>query len=170
MEKLRQQLKNLPTADRQPRVALVGIGHELRGDDAAGVVMARMLGTQPHSNALQIIEAGTAPVNCCGQLLRWRPDLIVFLDAADMGEEPGAVRWLYWPEVIAGTGSTHNFSLGVLAEYLTREMGCPVSLLGIQPADTAVGTSLSAPVAIAVQRTVRALLDILSLANGEAGV
>lgn len=168
MDKLHQQLATLPTNNGQPRVALVGIGHELRGDDAAGVVMAHLLDAQPHGDGLQIIEAGAAPLNCCGLLQRWRPNLIIFVDAADMAKEPGNICWLNWQDVIDSTGSTHHFSLRVLADYLTREVGCPVSLLGIQPADTAVGAPLSAPVAVAVQNLVRVFLDIFSPTSGEA--
>lgn len=168
MEKLSQQLRKLPTVNGQRRIALVGIGNELRGDDAAGIILARSLARQPHGAALQVIEAGTAPANCFGLLKRWHPDLIIFVDAADMGVEPGGVCWLNWHDVITGTGSTHHFSLKVMAEYLSREVGCPVSLLGIQPADTAVAASLSPPVALAVQQTVQALIQVLSPVNEEA--
>jgi hydrogenase maturation protease len=167
-EQLRQKLASLPAANGQPRIAVVGIGHELRGDDAAGVVLARLISEQPHSAGLQVVEAGAAPVNCCGLLLRGRPDLILFVDAADTGEEPGTVLWLGWQNVIVGNGSTHRFSLRVLADYLTREAGCPVALLGIQPADTAMGAALSPAVAAAVERTARALIELLPPAEEAA--
>jgi len=35
-EQLRQSLKRLPT-ERPPRVAILGVGHELNGDDGAGL-------------------------------------------------------------------------------------------------------------------------------------
>ncbi len=167
-EQLRLQLASLPTANGQPRLAVVGIGHELRGDDAAGVAIARLISERPHSVGLQVVDAGAAPVNCCGPLVSWRPDLILFVDAADMGEKPGTVFWLGWQNVIACNGSTHQFSLRVLAEYLAREAGCPVALLGIQPADTAMGAALSPAVAAAVEHTARAMIELFPLAEEAA--
>lgn len=167
-EQLRQQMANLPRCDGLPRIAVVGIGQELRGDDAAGVVLARLLREWPHSDTLQIVEGGAAPANCCGLLRRWQPDLILFIDAADLGEEAGAVRWLQWQDVSASAGLSHQFSLRLLADYLVQEVGCPVALLGIQPASTAMGAPLSTAVALAVTVTAPALFALLTQTDGVA--
>lgn len=170
-EKLRQTIASLRPVNGQPRVAVVGIGHELRGDDAAGVAVARLLNQWVHSPSLLVIEAGAAPENCCGLLFRFRPDLVLFVDAAQMGAEPGTVRWLTWDLIgsddAAGFNvSTHTLPLPILANYLTVELGCPVALLGIQPADITMGDSLSPVVALAVEATARALVDHLSVEEG----
>jgi Ni,Fe-hydrogenase maturation factor len=62
--------------------------------------------------------------------------------------------------------STHTLPLPILANYLTVELGCPVALLGIQPADISMGDSLSPVVALAVEATARALADHLSVSEG----
>ncbi len=172
-EQLRQTVAGLRTVNGQPRVALVGIGHELRGDDAAGVAVTRLINRWVHSPSLQVIEAGAAPENCCGLLFRFRPDLVLFVDAAQMGAEPGTVRWLDWDLIKSGdvagfNVSTHTLPLQILANYLTVELGCPVGLLGIQPADISMGDSLSPVVTLAVEATARALMDLLSVAEGAA--
>ncbi|HCB48389.1 MAG TPA: hypothetical protein DEP47_02395, partial [Chloroflexi bacterium] len=64
--------------------------------------------------------------------------------------------------------STHTLPLQILANYLTVELGCPVGLLGIQPADISMGDSLSPVVTLAVEATARALMDLLSVAEGAA--
>lgn len=170
-EQLRQAIASLQAVNGQPRVAVVGIGHELRGDDAAGVVVARLLNQWGHSPSLQVIEAGAAPENCCGLLFRFRPDLVLFVDAAQMGAEPGTVRWLTWDLIKSGdvagfSVSTHTLPLQILANYLTVGLGCPVALLGIQPADISMGDSLSPVVALAVEATAQSLVDHLSVAEG----
>ena len=38
------------------------------------------------------LSAGAAPENCTGLLRRFRPDLVLLVDAAEMGEAAGAVR------------------------------------------------------------------------------
>lgn len=160
-EELRRQLATLPQSKVRPKVCLLGIGHTLRGDDAAGVILARQLKRRLQGAKVKIIEAGAAPENCCGPVLEWQPDLILIVDAAAMDAVPGDVRWLEWPEVLAGGGATHRFSLSLLAGYLAAEAQCPVSLLGIQPADTRFCATLSPAVTASVAHTVRALVDIL---------
>ncbi len=169
----RHKMAGLKCANGRPRVAVMGIGHELRGDDAAGVVLARLLNQRQGDAALLAVEAGPAPENCFGPLLSYRPDLVLFVDAAQMGAEPGAIRLLDWNLVKAADGvylnaSTHTLPLPALAEFLSAELDCPVWLLGIQPAQTTVSTSLSAPVAQAVQSAAALLADLLALPQGVA--
>jgi hydrogenase 3 maturation protease len=145
------------------RVAVVGIGHELRGDDAAGVAIVRALETAARNDeCLLVIDAGPAPENQIGPLLRFEPDVILFVDAAQMGEASGTVRWVSWHETDGLGASTHTLSPQVLARFLVHELGCEVLLLGIQPASCAVGARLSPAVAEAVHSTVQVLLNVLS--------
>jgi len=115
------------------RTALVGIGSVLRADDAIGMDVARaLLPVFAQRDDVLVIEAGVAPENTTGTLRKFRPDLIVFIDAADMGEKPGAIRWLDWRDSIGLSASTHTLPLHVLAEFLTKDLGCEVGLIGIQ--------------------------------------
>ena len=130
------------------RVAVVGIGHELRGDDVAGVAVARTLKEAADADeSLLVIDAGPAPENQIGPLIRFKPDVIVFVDAAQMGEAPGTVRWVSWEDADGMGASTHTLSPAVLAQFLVGALGCEVFLLGIQPASIALGVPLSPAVA-----------------------
>jgi hydrogenase maturation protease HycI len=169
-----EKMADQQCADGRPRVAVLGIGHELRGDDAAGVVLARLLNQRPRNAACLAIEAGPAPENCFGPLLAYRPDLVLFVDAAQMGAEPGTIRLLDWNLVRAAEGvqlntSTHTLPLPMLADFLAHELGCPVWLLGIQPARTAVSASLSAPVSQAVEGAAANLAELFEQPQGGAG-
>jgi hydrogenase 3 maturation protease len=169
-ERFRQTVASLPANGRKPRVAVVGIGHELRGDDAAGVTLVRLLKRWSHDSSLLVIEAGLAPENCCGLLFRCRPDLVLLVDAADMGTEPGTVRWLDWQDVTGPQWhvSTHTLPLDLLATYLTAGLACPVALLGIQVADVSLGAALTPAVKFAVEATARQLVEQLSITTGGA--
>ncbi len=136
------------------RLAIVGVGHELRGDDAAGLEVARR--TQPYAGErMLVLEGGPAPENVAGPLRRFAPDAVLFVDAAEFGAEPGAVCWLT-PEQAEGlSASTHTMPLSLFARYLQQELDCRVYLVGIQPAQNEIGEPLSAPVA----RAVNALRD-----------
>jgi len=134
-----------------PRVAVVGVGHELNGDDAAGLAVVRALKSalSPCDRVL-LVDAGPAPENTTGLLRQFAPDLVLLIDAAQMDEPPGGVRWLCWQETTGISASTHTLPLHMLAQYLVAEFGCEVALLGIQPAANAINAPLSAVVEDAV--------------------
>jgi hydrogenase 3 maturation protease len=141
---------------------LLGIGHELRGDDAAGLRLARALQPLVAGNArVLVIEAGSAPESICGRLRRYRPDLVLLVDAAEMRAEAGTVRWLSWRDATGLSASTHTLPIHILASYLIIELGCSVALLGIQPCDICIGSSLTPPVRKAAVTTARALAEVL---------
>jgi hydrogenase 3 maturation protease len=137
------------------RVAIVGVGNELRGDDSAGLVVARALKAALAGNERTLaIDAGSTPENHTGPLRRFQPDVTLFVDAAQMDEKPGVVKWLAWEETEGISASTHALPLYILAEYLIAELGCKVALLCIQPANNAVGAPLSPEVAEAADSIV----------------
>jgi hydrogenase 3 maturation protease len=146
-----------------PRVAVIGVGHELRGDDAAGLAVARALHSAlANDERLLVIDAGPAPENYTGPLRRFGPDVVLFVDAAQMGKPPGAIRWVQWQDLSGFGGSTHALSLRVLAIFLTDELGCEVNLVGIQPAHNTIAAELSPQVAEAVDTLVLSLLRVLA--------
>lgn len=143
-ESCRRHVEATPT-----RVAVVGVGHELRGDDAAGPAVARRV-LASAGERLLVVDGGPAPENVTGVLRRFQPDLVLLVDAADLGAEPGTVRWLT-PDVIEGlSATTHTMPLSMLARYLQHELDCGIYLVGIQPAQNDIGQPLSDPVEKAV--------------------
>ncbi|GAB4557601.1 MAG: hypothetical protein Kow0047_02060 [Anaerolineae bacterium] len=140
------------------RVAVVGVGNELNGDDAAGPLVARRLSEMRlASGELLVVDAGPAPEAYTGLLRRFRPAVVVLVDAAHMGRPPGDVQWIPWDHVAGLSASTHTVSLRLLAEFLSAELGCRVGLLGVQPASTAPGDPVSAPVRAAVEAVAEAI-------------
>jgi hydrogenase 3 maturation protease len=160
---LSQTLKHSTTQSPTPRVAVVGVGHELRGDDAAGLAVARALkAALADDERVLVIDAGSAPENQTGPLRRFRPDVVLFIDAAQINKAPGVIQWLPWEETDGISASTHTLPLSVLARYLIGELGCEVALLCIQPADNTIGVALSPGVTKAVDSIVSALLRLVS--------
>ncbi|MBN1564706.1 MAG: hydrogenase 3 maturation endopeptidase HyCI [Anaerolineae bacterium] len=142
------------------RIAILGVGHELRGDDAAGVLVARELHTAlPAHDNLLIIEAGPLPENHTGALRRFAPDVVVLVDAALMQAEAGAVNWIDWRIIAGGGPSTHTLPLHVFARYVEDEFGCTVHIIGIQPENNALLAELSEPVQMAVQSVVGEIVN-----------
>ena len=144
-------------------VAILGCGSELRGDDAAGEEVAeRLLELEAGkgSNTL-VCCGGSAPENFTGEIKKFRPDLLLIIDAADMGLPPGAVAMIKSDEIGGASSSTHSLALNIMSGYLERETGCRVSVLGIQPASMEFGAALTPNVRQTVDEIVSALDNLL---------
>ena len=61
---------------------------------------------------------------------------MLFLDAAEMGERPGTIAAIDPGRIQASLLSTHVLPLSVVMDYVEREIGTEVTLLGIQPEST----------------------------------
>src|SRR6187455_3189676 len=80
--------------NRPPRVAVLGIGNSLRSDDAAGILVARRLAQSRLTrdfDSILVVDAGPAPENTTAGLRRFAPELVLLIDAAEMGELPGMI-------------------------------------------------------------------------------
>jgi hydrogenase 3 maturation protease len=154
-----------PSITRQNRVAILGIGNPLRSDDAAGVLVARRLADSSHIRDLDsvlVIEAGHAPENATAGLRRFAPQAVLLIDAAEMGEAPGTVRWVGMEEIDGMSASTHTLPLSMLAKYLILELGCEVKILGLQPQSTEIGETVSRNVLLAIDEIVNGCIESLA--------
>jgi hydrogenase 3 maturation protease len=145
---------------------LLGVGSELRGDDAAGVRIAERMAARSLPG-VWAITGGTAPENLTGEIRQISPSHLIIVDTADMGDAPGTIR-IIEPERIGGISfGTHSLPLSVLAGYLSRETGCAVTVMGIQPRSLEFDAGLSPEVARAVDEVVEALAVSLGQAPAE---
>ncbi|HIQ32349.1 MAG TPA: hydrogenase maturation peptidase HycI [Methanothermococcus okinawensis] len=132
------------------KLAVLGIGNPLRGDDGLGVFIVRNVvrhyrDRYPEqklnidrevnniSNRVILINCGTVPENFTDILKEERPDKIVIVDCAMMGERPGTVK-LIDVEDIGGVGfSTHTLPLNVIVKYLRRYLDSEIFIVGMEP-------------------------------------
>jgi len=163
-------LKQLTSESAQlPRIAILGVGNPFRSDDAAGVLIARSLSEREcalDTDHLLVIEAGHAPENTTGELRRFAPNLVLIIDAAEMGETPGTVKWVPQESIDGMSASTHSLPLSMLARYLTLELNCTVTFLGIQPGSNEVGEQVSPEVLQAVHEVVDQVVEELETCFG----
>ena len=139
------------------RISIVGIGNALRSDDAAGGLVARRLMESRLIQDLEtvlVMDAGHAPENGTGQLRRFEPNVVLMIDAAEMGEQPGTIRLIELDEIDGMSASTHSLPLSMLANYLVLELNCQIAVLGIQPVSIDVGEGIDPRVDRAVQQIV----------------
>lgn len=123
------------------RRAILGIGNPLRRDDGVGLWVAQRL----RGTGWEVIPAGQGVENALGIVRRLAPDLLVVVDAAEMGLPPGSVRRLPLEDAARMLGSTHALPLPFLLSTLRDEVG-KIVLIGIQPADRSVGEGITSPV------------------------
>ena len=119
------------------RVAVLGVGSELRGDDQAGLLVAERLRKRCKMNGscpqIELFHGATAPENLTGEIKSYRPSHLILVDAADVGKEPGTVEVIS-PELISGTSfSTHMMPLKIIVDYMRDSINCKVMVIGIQP-------------------------------------
>lgn len=135
---------------------IIGVGNELRGDDAAGIRAARLLAARLEGAELVECAGG-----CVELLDAWDgKDRVVLLDAAQSGAAPGTVHRFdaMREEIPAQMFSVSSHSLGVTgAVELARELGrLPRELVvyGIEGVDFSHGAAMSPPVQTAIERLV----------------
>lgn len=136
----------------------MGIGNTYRSDDAAGTLIARALIDSRLIQDLEhilVMDAGHAAENMTSQLRHFAPDVVLLVDAAEMGQAPGTVQWIPIEDLDGMSASTHSMPLSMLAKYLTLELNCDVKLLGIQPQSNDVGEIVSLEVLQAVDDIVK---------------
>ena len=126
---------------------VLGIGNPLGGDDAAGPCLVRMLKRRlqrPNEPSPEItaIDAGTAPESYTSTIRQHQPNLLILVDAADMGLAPGALRAIPPEKISVLSFSTHHMPLSMFISYV-QELCGKVLLIGVQPERTQMGKRLS---------------------------
>lgn len=157
-----------PLLARAERVAVLGVGAELRQDDYAGMAAAEALRQDAAGKPLLVALGGAAPENCTGELRRFAPDAVLVLDAAHMGRKPGEYALLDPAAITGATFCTHMLPLPVTLSYLEAVCGCVTAYVGIQPACVEQGIGMCPAVRAGVARLAEELREALELRPAEA--
>jgi hydrogenase 3 maturation protease len=155
---LRQLLKR--RLEPATRIAVLAVGSDLRGDDAAGLLVGRELAALrwPRRRPLKVFFGETAPENLTGELRRYGPSHLLVVDAADRKARAGTIHVTDIGSAGASTVyCTHNLPLSVMLGYLARSMSVDIVVLGIQPLRLDFGTTPSAAAKRAVKQLTAAV-------------
>ncbi len=146
------------------RILVAGVGNIFLGDDGFGVEVAQRLRPHPLPATTRLVDVGIRGLHLAYELLDGY-DLLVLVDALDVGEEPGTVV-VFEPDpdhAAEGPVDAHGMdphTVLTLLANLGGEVG-RVLVVGCQPADLSERIGLSAPVAGAVDEAVRAVLRLV---------
>ena len=134
---------------------LVGIGGVLRGDDGLGPYMAQTF----KAEGWQTIDCGTVPENFTSKIKQAEPELVVFVDAAEMGLDAGEFRIIPKETIKDVSCSTHNLPLSLMIDFLQRSMEVDMPFVGVQPALVSDGEEISQDVFQGLEKLAHALLE-----------
>jgi hydrogenase 3 maturation protease len=147
-------------ANPKARVAFIGIGNTLMGDDAAGVLLARKLECVLPKERFRVLEAGLAPENCVGALRSFCPTLVILMDVMLGLGKAGMIQCLYHDKTDGFSASSHSLPLSILGAFLRAEYGCDVYVLAITALSLEQDTALSSPVEKAVEEIIAYLIEL----------
>lgn len=146
------------------KLAILGVGSPLKSDDAAGIIITERLKKYFNGADLpqvSIYTGESAPENYTGKIKRLKPDHIIIIDAADIKENPGDIK-LIQPDAIDGTSfSTHMLPMKIMIDYLIKETGCSITVIGIQPKSLSFAGDVTPQVLDSIECIISALKKII---------
>lgn len=142
------------------RIAILGIGNDLRTDDGLGPYIIKALKTNHHD--ILIENVGSVPEGFAHPLAEFGAERIIMIDAADMRKPPGHAE-LVTKDRIGGIAlSTHSMPLSMLMQYLEQQTGGVTILLGIQPASILFGEGLTPRIQDAAEKIISTIDSLLT--------
>jgi hydrogenase maturation protease len=156
-----------PEVADQPQITLVGVGHAGRGDDAAGIEVARRVGSS-NPPGLKVLEEDSDLISL---VQTWATgDDAVVIAATSSGAAPGTVRHLVISRDRDSEEEIRGWAGEEIAETLefartVDRMPRRVTIYGIEGQSFDRGEDLSEPVGAAVNRLATVLSRELSQAE-----
>ena len=136
---------------------IIGCGNLLRGDDAAGPVLVRVLADRDLPAGIRLVDGGTAGMDVAFAMRGVRR--VILVDASNVGVEPGVVHKVPGSELMDLTppeGNLHRFTwdqaLGFAQWLLKDDYPADVSVYLVEGESFEIGAPLSPAVEAAVER------------------
>jgi len=164
MRNLKKSLKEF--LKNASKIGLLGIGSELRSDDAAGMLVAELVqvysgGAKP-GMPLKVFMGATAPENLTGEIKKFAPSHLIFVDTASFGGKPGDIMVLKPENVNNYSFSTHKLPIKVMIDYLLQSIRTEVLIIGIQPKSIEFGEPPSSEIKEAVKGVAKIIEEVLN--------
>ena len=153
-QSLFEQLNDL----RDSATIILSIGNILKGDDGAGPLVCEQLTAAKISAGL--IDAGTVPENYIQRIIKKAPRTLLVIDAIDFGAEAGTIKVFEPQQLNSHVISTHTLSPRLFVDIIRRSIQIDVYFVGIQPAQTQLGQSVSAAVSRAIEQLSGVLTEV----------
>ncbi|MCF4112959.1 MULTISPECIES: hydrogenase maturation protease [Dethiosulfovibrio] len=129
-----------------------GLGNELYGDDAVGVIISDRLKVTPPADTV-VYTCYTVPGNYVYAIKKESPERLILVDASDMGLMPGDFRRFSIERISDVSFTNHDMPLNLMLNQFDLE----TFVIGIQPDRVVLGAPLSVKVASAAEKVERIL-------------
>jgi len=137
-------------------ILILGVGNEMRGDDAFGPLVVKMLRKEISDQKSVTIWFGDTPENYITKI-REPVDTLIVIDTAFIGKKSGTVELLD-PDRITGHVSTHKLPLSLLINHLKP---AKTWFIAAQPQNLEFGANPSKEILEAVKRAKKMALEII---------
>lgn len=136
---LADNLKNYAAED----ILFVGLGNTYRGDDGAGLLFLKKLQQTQQFASSRFLNVGTNPENYLQHMIDAHSELLIFIDCAEWGANPGTIDWLDADMIETVNISTHAYSIKMVEKFLQAHKPIAFKYLGIQPFQKKLGNAIS---------------------------
>ncbi len=143
---------------------VVGVGSRMRGDDMVGPYVIDLLkerlgqGSSPSDFELDLIDADVMPESFSRPIRESGADVVYFVDAVDMGLEPGELRMVP-PDLIDATiPCSHNLPMSYVMGYIGERID-KVELVGVQIESAGLFLEMTDPARRACERLADLIWD-----------
>jgi hydrogenase 3 maturation protease len=141
------------------KIAILGIGNDLRSDDGLGLYIIEKLNID--DSRVMIENVGSVPEGFARPLAEFGANRVIMVDAADMRKPPGHIELITKDRIGGINISTHSMPLSFLMMYLEQETGGKTILIGIQPKSIQFGEGLTPEIQEVADKTLNSLERVL---------
>lgn len=144
------------------KIVILGIGNEIKGDDAIGPNTAWKLGELFKKNDdVFVFDGGTVPENYTGLIRKENPTHIILVDAVEIKKEPGYIKVVQKEEIANYNLSTHAMPVSFLIMFMEATIDADIILIGIQPKKMDPGDGISKEVEKSIGIVVNTLFKLI---------
>lgn len=153
------------SSSSKKRIAVIGLGNPLRGDDGVGIAMLDRLKKIFLNNKTDFLDFGTASHGLLAYLGEY--EKVLLIDAISAGLEPGILKIFRLDQAAYQVQekkiSSHELTLGdLLSLCQSLQISSEIFIAGIQVKETAWDTGLSDDVSALFEKNVEEISGFLS--------
>jgi len=156
----------LASASPTAKVALVGVGHPMRGDDFVGSFIVKTLKNKIPTDEVVLFDSEDGIEWVISKIKKSDPKHLVLLDACQMNAGPGEIALIPLAETSYPFFTTHGIPLKLLTNTLLPSV--ETSILAIQPNRMGLNEGLSQAVLGAANSISNFVLDALRESKSNA--
>lgn len=150
------------------RVAILGVGNDLRADDIAGILVSEHIAYRLPKNVFLFIGE-SLPENYTGPIRSKKPTHVLLVDAAEFeGGKVGDYGLFEKDDIENFSFTTHSLPLSVFIDFLHKSTSADkknkakFKIIGIKPGNTEFNEKATPEVEVAAKEVADILIEVLN--------